>query len=53
MASALETPADRLDSMGRYGERLVRERHDGMTEVRKLESLFAAASQAVAGAGGR
>jgi len=53
MASALETPADRLDSMGRYGERLVRERHDGMTEVRKLEALFAAASQAVAGAGGR
>ena len=53
MASALETPVERLDSMGRAGERLVRERHDGMTEVRKLESLFAAASQAVAGAGRR
>jgi glycosyltransferase involved in cell wall biosynthesis len=53
IASALETPAERLAAMGRSGERLVRERHDGATEVRKLESLLAAASRAVAGAGRR
>jgi colanic acid/amylovoran biosynthesis glycosyltransferase len=53
MASALETPASRLDSMGRFGARLVRERHDAATEVRKLESLLAAASRAVAGPGRR
>ena len=53
MTSALETPASRLDSMGRFGARLVRERHDQVTEVRKLESLLAAASPPVAGGGRR
>lgn len=54
MASALATPADRLASMGRHGERLVREHHDEATEVHKLESLLVAASpssEAVRGSG--